>query len=255
MSAPAPIRRLDPLVAERPVRVLEAGLGPTIVLVHGLGLDADVWLYHLPRLGGAGYRVLAPDMPGFGESPGPAFGFTVDHAAQWLAALADACDVRSALWVGHSVAAQHVLRLAAIRPDLAAGVVLAAPTGETGLFRWAVQLGALVVTAFRERPRMVRRAVGRYLTNVPTRALGSWIASRRHLARDDAPLVRCPVRVVLGERDPLVPRAFAERLAATAPDGELVVIPDSAHGVALVPAEPFCQTVLEFAHRVFHTGQ
>lgn len=237
-------------VAGRDVRVLTAGSGPAIVLVHGLGLGADLWRFHLARLG-SHYRVLAPDMPGFGRSSGPAFGHTVETAARWLADFADVHDVHDALWVGHSVSAQHVLRLAVDRPDLVAGLVLAAPTGEPGAFRWLAQLAGLAVTAFRERLPLIRDVLAHYLTTPPTRTIGTWLGARRDHALADIGRVRCPVRVVIGGRDPVVPWSFADRLVEDAPAAELVVLPDAAHGVALSPAEPFCAVVLEFADRIF----
>jgi len=44
---------------------------PALILVHGLGDEADTWRHIIPLLGAAGYRVLAPDLPGFGRSPVP----------------------------------------------------------------------------------------------------------------------------------------------------------------------------------------
>jgi len=41
---------------------------PTIVLIHGLADEADTWRHIVPGLTGAGYRVIAPDLPGFGRS-------------------------------------------------------------------------------------------------------------------------------------------------------------------------------------------
>jgi len=41
---------------------------PTIILIHGLGDEADTWRHLFPLLSGAGYRVIAPDLPGFGRS-------------------------------------------------------------------------------------------------------------------------------------------------------------------------------------------
>ena len=249
MSVRILVSRVD--VAGRPVRVLSAGRGPAVMLVHGLGLGAGFWRYHLEQLADAGYHAIAPDMPGYGESRGPAFGFTVEHAADWLVQLADALHVRSAVWVGHSISSQYVLRLAATNPERAAGLILAAPTGEPGALRWVGQLVGLARTAHRERPLLIRHVLAHYFTTPPTRVIGSWLGARRHLALEDAPLVQCPVRVVLGERDPVVPRPFAEQLAAVAPAGELVVIPDSAHGVALAPAEPFCRVLLDFLAATF----
>jgi pimeloyl-ACP methyl ester carboxylesterase len=42
---------------------------PLLILIHGLGDEADTWRHLIPLLGAAGYRVLAPDLPGFGRSP------------------------------------------------------------------------------------------------------------------------------------------------------------------------------------------
>lgn len=237
-------------VAGREVRVLSAGAGDTVVLLHGLGLGADVWRYHLRQLG-TRYRILAPDMPGFGRSAGPAFGFTVDSAAEWLTEFATVYDVHDAIWVGHSVSAQHVLRLALLRPDVA-GLILAAPTGEPGAFRWLAQLGGLAVTAFRESLPLIGDVVGHYVTTPPTRTIGTWLGARRHNALDDVGRVRCPIRVVIGGRDPVVPWSFADQLVEGAAAGELVILPESAHGVALSPPQPFCRALQEFADRVFN---
>ena len=238
-------------VAGRKARLLRCGSGPTVVLVHGLGLSADFYRYHLELLAGAGYCALAPDMPGFGRSPGPAFGHTVEHAAAWLAELARTTRVARAAWVGHSVSAQYVLRLAVLEPSLAAALVLAAPTGEPGRLRWIGQLAGLARTSIRERPRFAARVLASYLTTPPTRVIGSWLGGRRHLALADATLVRCPVHIVLGGRDPVVPRAFANRLAGCIPAAELISIPESAHGVALSPVAPFGAVLVDCLSRTF----
>jgi 2-hydroxy-6-oxonona-2,4-dienedioate hydrolase len=246
-----PITRDEVVVDGRAVRVLHAGDGPAVVLVHGLGLAADFWTYHLERLADAGYRVIAPDLPGFGRSSGPAFAFTVDHAAAWLEGFARAQRIERAVWIGHSVSCQYVLRLAVRRPDLAAGLLLAAPTGEPGRMRWLAQLLALARTAPRESPRLVTRILGSYFSTPPTRVIGMWLGARRDLALPDAARVRCPLRVVLGGRDPVVPPSFARALVQAAPDADIVVIEESAHGVALAPAAPFVDVVEAFVRSTY----
>ncbi|MDR2701745.1 MAG: alpha/beta hydrolase [Spirochaetaceae bacterium] len=52
----------DPQSASRPGK-------PVLILIHGLGDEADSWRHLIPLLGAAGYRMLAPDLPGFGRSP------------------------------------------------------------------------------------------------------------------------------------------------------------------------------------------
>jgi len=57
------VRLADPPLA---VRVLEAGDGPPLLLVHGSGMSGSTWAPLLPHL--AGYRLIAFDLPGFGLS-------------------------------------------------------------------------------------------------------------------------------------------------------------------------------------------
>ena len=102
-------------VAPWRVRYREAGEGPALVLVHGLGLSADFWWGNGPPLAAAGFRVLAPDLPGFGKTEGPPY-LPVPEQARWVAAWAEALELPPAAYVGHSVSAQAVLELAADAP-------------------------------------------------------------------------------------------------------------------------------------------
>jgi alpha-beta hydrolase superfamily lysophospholipase len=72
------------------VRYREAGSGPALVLVHGLGCSADYWVRNGPPLAAAGLRVLAPDLPGFGRTEGPWRGLDIDEQATALADWFDA---------------------------------------------------------------------------------------------------------------------------------------------------------------------
>ena len=53
-------------------RVIDRGSGPAVLLVHGWPDSVYVWRHQIPVLVDAGYRVIAPDLPGFGQSDRPA---------------------------------------------------------------------------------------------------------------------------------------------------------------------------------------
>jgi 2-hydroxy-6-oxonona-2,4-dienedioate hydrolase len=229
-------------VGSWPVRYREAGEGPALVLAHGLGCSADYWLRNGPELAAAGYRVLAPDLPGYGRTPGPWRAMTIPEQAAALSAWADALGVASAAWVGHSISCQAVVELAARAPDRVERMVLAAPTGigrrlydALGLFR----------DLRREPISLVPWIADAYLRAGVVRWLGSWWAARRHDLVAAAARSRAPALVLVGNLDPVVTAAEAERVAR-AVGGTLRVIPGAAHAIIYDAAGPFNAAVLNF---------
>lgn len=104
------------------------GTGPPLVLVHGLGGTIENWRALAPVLA-ARHRVLVPDLPGHGHSAPLPEARNVDPLAEAVLAVADAEDVRSGVWVGHSLGGVVALRAAALHPDSVRGLVLAAAAG------------------------------------------------------------------------------------------------------------------------------
>ena len=101
------------------LQVLDEGQGPLVVLCHGFPELAFSWRKQLPALTGAGFRVVAPDMRGFGRSSAPAEVEAYDVATLCgdLCGLLDALGERDALFVGHDWGASLVWQLAVLHPS------------------------------------------------------------------------------------------------------------------------------------------
>lgn len=98
---------------------LEAGEGPLVLLTHGWPELSWSWRYQIPALAAAGYRVVAPDLRGFGRSDVPAdpAAFTLFHHVGDMVGLLDALGAETACVIGHDWGAPVAWHCALFRPD------------------------------------------------------------------------------------------------------------------------------------------
>ena len=94
-----------------PIRYLEAGSGPPLVLLHGAGNNSLDWQWVMPALA-ATHRVFAPDLPGSPDSARPAADYSPAFFERFVAAFVDALDIGRATFVGTSLGDLISLRLA-----------------------------------------------------------------------------------------------------------------------------------------------
>jgi pimeloyl-ACP methyl ester carboxylesterase len=99
---------------------------PTIVLIHGLGDEADSWRHIFPLLIDAGYRVIAPDLPGFGRSQWSRINMRGHCKAvmHLMAATAAASVEKPAVLIGSSLGAGIAEIVACKQPDLVKKLIL-----------------------------------------------------------------------------------------------------------------------------------
>jgi pimeloyl-ACP methyl ester carboxylesterase len=107
------------------MHVAEQGAGPLVVLCHGWPELWYSWRHQLPALAAAGYRAVAPDMRGFGQTDAPARieDYTILHMIGDVVALVGALGEREAIVIGHDWGAPVAWTAAMMRPDLFRAVV------------------------------------------------------------------------------------------------------------------------------------
>jgi 2-hydroxy-6-oxonona-2,4-dienedioate hydrolase len=228
------------------LRYREAGEGPPLVLVHGLGCSTDYWVRNGAWLAAAGFRVLAPDLPGFGRTEGPRAGLSIPKQAYAVSTFAAALGLESAAYLGHSLSCQTVLELACTEPERVRALILAAPTGDRRRKRLVREAVGFLRDIPREPPSLVPLVADAYLRAGPFRWMRTWFAGKRHDAFAAAAGVQAPSAVLIGERDPVVSVHFARAITGAIAGARLVTIPGAAH--ALIYDEPagFNAAVVEF---------
>jgi pimeloyl-ACP methyl ester carboxylesterase len=107
------------------MHVAEAGQGPLVVLCHGFPESWYSWRHQLTALAGAGYRVVAPDQRGYGQTDAPAAidRYTLLHLVGDVVGLVAALGEATAVIVGHDWGAPVAWHAALLRPDVFRAVV------------------------------------------------------------------------------------------------------------------------------------
>jgi epoxide hydrolase A/B len=119
MSAAMPPARAIAVGEGIELNVYEAGSGPAVVLCHGFPELAFSWRHQIPALAEAGYRVIAPDMRGYGRSSAPPAVEAYDVLALTgdMSGLLDALGEQDAVFVGHDWGAFLAWQMAWIHPQ------------------------------------------------------------------------------------------------------------------------------------------
>jgi len=223
----------------------EAGHGPPVLLLHGVGLNADAWE---PQIVGLSphRRVIAADLPGHGQSePLPEGSDLSDHVAA-MAVLIDALGISPLPVIGHSMGAM-----------IALGLALGHPAKITGL----VTLNAVYCRDAQARAAVEGRAarmsggsidvlgpIGRWFPDDPTGPLArhstGWLrqmnpkeyaaayrifATSDHVHKGRLGKLECRALFMTGVSDPNSTPVMSDRMAREAPNGRSVALPGARH--------------------------
>jgi pimeloyl-ACP methyl ester carboxylesterase len=238
-------------VGGRTASYREAGSGIAAIVTAGLGLTSRFYEQSYDAFADAGIRLLVPDLPGWGDTPGPRTGLSPADTATFLLDFADALRIRRAVWIGHSLGAQPVIRIAGQRPDIAGAIVLVGPTGERGRFKLMRQARGIAVEAVRTSASVIRAVAREYLTTSPARYVGTWL---RH-SRDNVPArlysVRCPALILAGDRDAVCSPSFIELLRHRIPDARVQWVHGGSNALPREHAGEFNRAVIAFIRSSF----
>lgn len=233
----------------------DRGTAGTVVMLHGFGADAYHWprlVHALRRSGGPPWRVVAPDLPGFGESsrdPDADYGAPAQIAR--LHALFDRLGLKRFHLVGSSMGGHLAATYLRTHPGRVLSLTLIDAAGVTPQartpFNTALDEGRnLLLTTSRDDFRRVTALVFHHAPFVPGRVLDHLgersAASRDWYARlfDDylkryvpleqgPPLPAVPALVIWGEEDQVLPVEDTAVFARLLPHARVAVLEDTGH--------------------------
>ncbi len=241
---------------------------PPVLLVHGLADEADTWRHILPALA-AQYRVIAPDLPGFGRSDKPNLAYTPAFFQDVLLELMDALAIQRATLTGQSLGAVISQSIALNHPErvqhliLIDGSLVTVPQklDRATLMFLVPGLGEWLYTRLRKDPQAAYQTLQPYYSHLDRlpqadrdflfqrvnervwsdgqrraffstfRSLVRWLpAQQRGLASRLAGL-DISTLAVWGEGDLINPVESGRALVKVQPSARLIVVPDAGHDV------------------------
>ncbi len=227
------------------------GSGPPLVLITGIGYGRWFWHKVVPALA-EHFQVVTFDNRGAGESSKPPGPYTTALMAADTAGLLDGLGIRRAYVLGHSLGGFIAQELALARPDLVEKLILASTTyggpnvipitpealevltkregDPVELVRRGIQVAC--APGFAERhPEVVQELLAYRLTNPvpPEQYQAQVMAGAAHNAESRIGQITCPVLVLFGEHDTVVPPGNAELLAKKLPNAQVRILPGTGH--------------------------
>jgi len=237
----------------------------TVLLLHGLGADSTSWQLQVPALVEAGYRVLVPDLRGFGRSSYPGHS-TIPDMARDVAGLLQQLEIDAVQTVGLSMGGTVALQLALDHAALVQGLVLVNTTARLRPYRldgwlsYGVRYIALWGMGYHAQARLVARRTFPQAHQEELRQAFCAQILRAHPPAYRAALralgcfnvqprlgeIRVPTLVVTGAHDATIAPALQQLLVDGIHEARQIVVADGGHAVSADQPAAFNRLLVEF---------
>ncbi|HEX6649085.1 MAG TPA: alpha/beta fold hydrolase [Pyrinomonadaceae bacterium] len=245
----------------------DTGMGRPVVLIHGYPFNRSLWNEQVAALSRS-YRVIVPDLRGFGESEASEGPATMDRMAQDVALLLDHLGISRAVIGGLSMGGYVALAFYKQFPSRVSALILAdtraqadteegkqtrAQQAEKALAEGMAGIAdamlpkLLTPETVSKRPEIVKRVRDMMLKTKPE---GTAAALLGMAQRDDQtqllPQISSPVLILVGAEDAITPAVDSEKMHNAIARSRLVVLENAGHVSNLERTEEFNQHLLEF---------
>ena len=230
--------------------------------MHGSGLSHIVWSLHEQFLAINGYSVLSVDLPGHGNSEGPAIK-SIEGIAEWIKKSMEKLKINEISFIGHSQGCLVGLEFASSFPKLIKNLVLVGGSYELPvnqalidyadggdmksvelMMKWGYEgvkkfIGGNPVQKIINSPRQVQEGLA-----VDLRACNEYKNGLKAAAN-----VKCPTLCILGDKDKMVPLEKGKKMSESINNSQLEVLKECGHMIIFEKAFEMREIVKKFLEK------
>jgi len=260
-SAQAP---KEVLVFGQKIQYVEAGSGPTVILLHGLGGSSQVWQFNIGPLAEK-YHVVVPDQIGFGKSDKPLVNYRIRTYVDFLDQFCKQLKIERATLVGNSMGGWIAAMFTASFPDRVEKLVLEDAAGyappkdfDTRVY-WGLNpttregMKVLVAKVFYSKAFQTDAAVDQSIAarlaagdGYTINSITESIIRGEDFLDDIVKTIKRPTLIIWGRQDGLVPLAEGERFNKDIAGSKMFVIDQCGHVPNIEKPGEFNAAVLKF---------
>jgi len=252
-------------IDENKIRYLESdNSGNTLVLIHGLGASAERWEYTIPHFK-KNYRIIVPDLIGFGYSDKPLVDYTTDFFSEFLKKFLEKLEIKNPMLIGSSLGGQIIAEYTLNNNDAVKKLILISPSGV--MKHSTPALDAYVMAALYPNqeaaksafemmsgssknidPKIVESFVKRMqLPNAKMAFMSTLLGLKNsQILTEKLSSITVPTMVVWGELDPVIPVKYADSIVSTIKDCRFYRMDGCGHTPYVDDPETFVKIVMEF---------
>lgn len=213
----------------------------SIIFLHGWGGSLDSWQNFLTTLEGENIRVLAFDLPGFGQSQTPPQAWTVSDYADLLRGFLDQLGLAKIWLFGHSFGGQIAVRFVHDHPERVAKLFLSGPA----IIRPKKSFYKIIIGAFAKVIRILMFGKGARLRRFVYRLIGgadygnltdpAMRQTMKNVLADDLsgllPGLKLPIFIIWGKQDKYTPYKNFLQIKKILPQAQTFIFEDGRHGL------------------------
>ena len=258
----------------------EAGdeAAPPLILIHGFISSNLIWSHLLAPLANAGFRVIAPDLPGYGYSDKPADApYTIEDQARTVVGLMNRLGIETATVVGASYGGAVAAMMALDYPERVEKLILVGAVSNDDAKKKPLMrisclpvIGDIATPLFLGSRWVLRKRMENMYQRMGKPINERMVASRHHLLATanthramirtarrwsanrierEASLIRQPTMLVWGDEDDHIPVSQAVKLRDTIPNARLIVFRNCGHLPNAESPAKFVEVVADFCQK------